>query len=158
MVLGFLLGVSCLFLDNHVLKDGIVNRIILHLNAGVGDRFTLLDSLLNIEHVGVYLREALLFTDLLADIFDSSCHLINVSTLFIVRGINVVAVLSHVLKIPVSELHIITSCNSIVSSNSSLNHTGILSWDQHFSARTFRFICLLYQSISILGGFEEFIV
>jgi hypothetical protein len=113
---------------------------------------------LNVDHARIELREALLFANLLADVLNSSSHLINVSAFFVVRGIDLVAVLCQVLKVPVSQLHIVASCDGIICSHRSLNHIGILSRDDNFSASIFRFICLLDQSVSILGGLEEFVV
>ena len=93
--------------------------------------------LLNIYHVGIELREALLFADLLTDVFDSTCHLVDVSAFFVVGGIDLVAVLRQVLKVPISQLHVIASCNGIIRCYRSLNHVCILSRDNDFSASIF---------------------
>lgn len=95
LVKGFLrLGVPWLLLNNHILKDRVVDGVTLQFDIGVGDCLALSYALLDVQHIRIYLREALLFADLLTDILYSTCHFIDVSALFIVWSVYVITIFS----------------------------------------------------------------
>ena len=149
-------------LYKHILKDRVVNRIALHFDVGVrnGETTALLGrSRWLLHQVGIDGREVPDPADLFNHTLRAASHWCRVVlALIVVRSVDVVAAMSWVTETPVSQSHVIATCDGIVCSLSSMEQVGEPSWYKDLSAGVGRLIRLLHKPVAVFGGLEELII
>ena len=81
-----------------------------------------------------------------------------VLALVIVRSVDVVAATDGITNAPVSQPHVIATCDGIVHSLSSMEQVGESSRYKDLSTGNDRLICLLHKPIAVFRCLEELIV